>query len=191
VRHHVKEKPLIIEVLKRTPPWVFVLFVLLLAAGWLQSKDRVVTRGKVTLLPIAMIALSFYNVQIAFDAAPIALMFWLIGVGLAVPVGFKSSSAPGVTYSPETRLFSVPGSWLPLLLMMTIFFIKYAVAVVTARQLPIAGSVAFMGAISFCYGILSGAFLARALAVWRSARRTAKAMPGYHPHADIPQATQR
>ena len=45
--------------------------------------------------------------------------------------------------------------------MMAIFFTKYAVGVVLARQLPCALEAKFIGAISLSYGCLGGLFLAR------------------------------
>jgi hypothetical protein len=174
VKHRIKEKSLLIEILKRTPPWVFFLFFVLLAVGYYQSKDRIVGRGKVAILPIIMIALSFYGVLSAFGAAPVGFFSWVIGVGIAVWLGVTLCTAHGVIYSTETQSFSVPGSWLPLVLMMAIFFIKYAVGIILARQLPIASASAFIGSISLCYGLLSGVFLAR-LVLWRGAEHTAKA----------------
>lgn len=169
---------LLIEILKRTPPWVFVLFFVLLALGYFQSKDQAVSRGKVLLLPIAMIGLSFYGVVSAFAFSPIGLICWLLGIGIAAWLGILLAMPRGVSYSIETKLFSVPGSWLPLALMMAIFFTKYAVAVILARQLPLAGEVAFIGSISLCYGLFSGLFLARALVIRRAARSAVNAIAG-------------
>ena len=161
---------MLVEILKRTPSWVFVLFFVLILLGYSQSKDRVVSRGKVSILPVAMIVLSFYGVLSAFGISPVGLTSWGLGVVGAVWLGLTLASPSGISYSTETQTFSVPGSWLPLALMMAIFFTKYAVGVILARQLPIAIEPAFTGSISFCYGFLSGVFLARALVVWRSAR---------------------
>lgn len=66
------------------------------------------------------------------------------------------------------------------------FFVKYAVGVILARQLPIASEPAFIGAISLSYGALSGLFLARALVVWRAARHSSNAMSNTALHADAP-----
>lgn len=165
---------MLIEILKRTPSWVFVLFFVLLALGYSQSKKRVFSRGNISILPAAMIVLSFYGVLSAFGLSVVGLISWLAGVGVAVWLGVTLVSPSGVSFSTETQSFSVPGSWLPLALMMAIFFTKYAVGVILARQLPIASEPAFTGAISFCYGLLSGVFLARALVVWRSARHHSK-----------------
>ena len=161
---------MLIEILKRTPPWVFVLFFVLLALGYSQSKERAVKRGSVSVLPIAMIALSFYSVFSAFGIAPIGFIFWLIGGGAAVLLGLVLTAPRGVRYSTETQLYLVPGSWLPLVLIMIIFFIRYYVGYAFARQLSIAGEPAFIGSISFCYGLFSGLFFARAMVIWRSAK---------------------
>lgn len=158
-----------IEILKHTPSWVFILFFALLAFGYFQSKGRTLSRGRVSILPVAMILLSFYGVYSAFGIVPASLAFWVLGVAIAVAGGVKLAAPRGVSFSAETRSFYVPGSWLPLALMMAIFFVKYAVGVVLARQLPIAGDATFAGSVSLGYGLLSGVFLARAIVIWRCA----------------------
>lgn len=160
---------MLIEILKRTPPWVFVLFFVLLLLGFLQSKGRTVSRGRVSLLPVAMLVLSFYGVLSAFGGVPAGLAFWVLGVAISVGLGIKLALPRGVAFSAEDQMFFVPGSWLPLAFMMAIFFTKYIVGVILARQLPIAGETAFVGSVSMCYGLLSGVFSARAIVIWRSA----------------------
>jgi hypothetical protein len=162
---------LLIEILNRTPPWVFVLFFALLALGYFQSKSRTLSRGRVLTLPVAMIVLSFYGVLSAFGVAPLGLVFWVLGVAIAIGLGVMLAMPKGVTFSTETQSFFVPGSWLPLAFMMAIFFTKYAVGVILARQLPVASETAFIGSVSICYGFLSGVFLARAIVIWRTAMR--------------------
>ncbi|MCF8150317.1 MAG: hypothetical protein K9K30_10140 [Burkholderiaceae bacterium] len=158
-----------IEILKHTPPWVFVLFFVLLAVGYFQSKDRAISRGKVSILPVAMIVLSFHGVLSAFGAIAIGLVPWVLGVAIAVGIGVSLAAPKGVGFSTATQRFLIPGSWLPLAFMMAIFFTKYLVGVIMARQLPIAGETSFIATVSLCYGLLSGVFLARAIVIWRSA----------------------
>lgn len=161
---------MLIQILTRTPPWVFLLFFVLLALGYVQSKNRTLSYSKVSILPGAMVMLSFYGVFSAFGANPIGLVFWILGVAIAVGVIAKRPAPKGVTFSAETQSFFVPGSWLPMALMMAIFFTKYAVGITLARQLPIASEMAFVGLVGFCYGFFSGVFLARAMVILRCAR---------------------
>lgn len=168
---------MLIEILKRTPSWVFVLFFALLALGYLQSRDRSVSRSRIAILPLAMTGLSFYGVVSAFGIVPFGFSAWVAGVTIAVAPGVRLATARSASFTVETQLFCVPGSWFPLALMMAIFFTKYAVGVILARQLPIAGEPVFIGAVSLCYGLLSGVFLARMFGILRCAEGAAKTMP--------------
>lgn len=159
------------EILKRTPPWVFILFFVLLAFGCFQSKDRVVSRGRVILLPAAMIMLSIYGVISAFGITPEPLIFWAAGVAFAVWSGLKWVRTECFSFSTETQSFTVPGSWLPLALMMAIFFTKYVVGVIVARKLPIVGALIFIWGVSLIYGLLSGVFLSRGLKMLQTVRK--------------------
>ena len=53
--------------------------------------------------------------------------------------------------------------------MMGIFFAKYTVEVIRARQLPMADTSAFTATVSLFYGLFSGVFLGRAIMIWRTA----------------------
>ncbi len=160
---------MLIEILKRTPPWVFLLFVVLLVLGYSQSKDRTVRRSSVSILPVAMMVLSFYGVFSAFGLVFIGLACWTLGVATATGLGVKLAKPRGVTFCTATRSFFVPGSWFPGVAMLAIFFTKYTVGVILARQLPMVREMTFVGSVSLCYGLLSGVFLARAIVIWRSA----------------------
>ena len=162
---------MLIEILKRTPLWVFVLFFVLLVYGYSQSKSRRVSGRRIAILPAAMILLSFFGVVFAFNIAPVGLISWGIGVWVSIWLGTSFAVPHNVTYSTETQSFFVPGSWLPLILMMAIFSIKYVVGVILARQLPIANTLIFSGSVSFLYGFFGGLFLSRALVVWSSRSR--------------------
>ncbi len=56
--------------------------------------------------------------------------------------------------------------------MVFIFLVRYAVAVAVARRLQVVESLAFAGLLSLGYGLLSGVFLARALAIGQVARQS-------------------
>jgi hypothetical protein len=167
---------LLIEILKHTPLWVFALFFVLLAYGYSQSKNRVVSSYRIAILPSIMISLSFYGVLSAFGLTLNGFVLWGVGVAISTWVGKFLVMPQGVIYPNETQSFSIVGSWLPLILMLTIFFIKYAVGVILARQLPIGNAPIFIATVSFLYGFFSGLFLSRALMVWRSRKRLIETM---------------
>ena len=152
-------------ILTHTPAWVFVVFIGLLALGYQQSRDRTVSRARILLLPVAMLALSFYGVLSSFGLGLLSSFAWALGVGAVwslFPKKLKSSVQPGPAGS-----FFVPGSWWPLAFMMAIFFIKYLTGYALARNLAIAFQPWFIGLASLSLGIFSGIFFARAGAALR------------------------
>jgi hypothetical protein len=160
----------IAEMLRRTPVWVWAVFATLVYLGYLQSRPRSVSRMRLFALPAAMLGLSLYGAWAGLGANPIVLPAWLCGGFLAVWLHRFFGQAQRVTYSPAARTFAVPGSWVPLGLMMTIFLVRYAIAVMIAINPSLRGNAAFLGAASAAFGLVSGIFIARSLRLVRGQR---------------------
>jgi Family of unknown function (DUF6622) len=158
------------EILRQTPLWVFGLFALLLYLGLLQARARSVGLPRLALLPLAMLGLSLFGVVSAFGARPLALGCWAGALAATAGASFALPPAPGIRYVADRRAFSLPGSWLPLALMMTVFFTKYAVAVTLARQPALHAAPGFLAVVGCVYGLFSGLFFARALRILRTVR---------------------
>lgn len=155
------------QILSHTPAWVWLIFIVLAILGYLQSRDRQVNAARLFIVPAVMIVLAVYGIASAFDFSLLALMVW--GVGFILPLAFATPflTPKGVSITPF-GLFHIPGSWLPLILMMAIFSIKYLLGVVSARHLPAIADPWFVCIISVLLGTLSGVFLARNIGILRS-----------------------
>jgi len=161
------------QILLHTPRWVFALFFVLLVAGVTQLVARRASLRRVSLLPLAMVGLSLYGVASAFAAQPLALLAWAVTGGLAMLAVLSRSLPAGTTYDGTTRQFMLPGSALPLALMMGIFFTKYAVGATLTMLPTLAQQSGFALAVSALYGAFSGVFLGRAIRLWRLAQASA------------------
>ena len=166
---------MLLQILERTPSWVFVLFAVLVVLGAMQRRTRELGRARVAILPAAFLLLSLWGVWNAFGPAPLAFACWLAAVCTSVLLNRFARLPRQVAYSPSTRRFRVAGSWLPLAMMMAIFFTRYAIAVVTAMQPDVKSMPEFAAAVGFAYGLMSGAFLARALRILQFARQEVRA----------------
>ena len=164
---------MIVQILQRTPVWVWPLFAALLYLGYLQSKTRSVSKQRLFALPLAMVGLSLYSLFSTFSANGAGFAAWLAGGVLALLLNHVLKRPKGVRYICATGVFTLRGSWSPLALMMAIFATRYAVAVITAIDASLRAADAFVGCAGLAYGFLSGLFLARAL----HAARAAKAAP--------------
>jgi hypothetical protein len=153
------------QILTHTPLWVFGLFFGLVYLGYLQSRTRQVSRGRLIVLPIAMLVWSLYSVWSTFDAHLTALAAWACAWVAVVAIALVRVPSRRASYDAATRQFTVAGSWVPLALMMGIFFFKYAVAVVHATNPGVLGTTTAVVVVAGSYGFFSGMFAARALRV--------------------------
>jgi hypothetical protein len=157
---------MIIGILQNTPLWVWAVLVGLLALGLLQTRTRSVNRLLILLLPAIMIPLSLYAVMASFGVSIAAFSAWAAGLAMAVTVnGLVFMRPKGVRYSLEDQRFQLPGSWVPLALMLTIFCTRFVVGVSTGLNSPTVGTVGFVGCVSVVLGSCSGLFLSRAMRI--------------------------
>jgi hypothetical protein len=164
---------MVIAIVQHTPAWVWGLLSVLIAFGLSQTRDREISLLRVTILPLVMIALSMSGVLRAFGHAPVALGGWAAGVGAALAFARQIVSVRGAIWTAPTATLHVPGSWLPLALIVGLFAVKYFVGVQLAMHPALATDASFAGLCSLAYGGFSGLFLARAMSLRVLARRPA------------------
>ena len=145
------------------PLWVFAIFAGLLFLGIRQSRTRLVAPQTASIVALAMLSLSLYGVVAAFGVAAMPLAAWALGVGVCAAFG-RSLFGPRGLQRAESAV-RMPGSWLPLALMMGIFLAKFLLGFATATHHPVISQSWFPVVASLAFGLLSGAFTARALAV--------------------------
>jgi hypothetical protein len=149
------------EILAHTPRWVFVLLIILVGVGLQQTRTRSVTLQRLTLLPLTMLGLSFYGVWITFNGSALGVACWLGAALVTALLCQRLDFAGGVHYAPDLRRFVMPGSWLPLVLMMGIFFTKYGVGIMLAQHSELREVDSFVAIVSLVYGFWSGVFFGR------------------------------
>ena len=152
-----------LQIIQHTPVWVWGLLVALVAFGLLQARDREVGLARMTILPLVLLALSFSGVVSTFAHATIAILAWAVGVIAAIALGRPLLKVRGARWSPETGLLHVPGSWLPLAMMVALFLLKYGVGVTLAMNHAMVANTTFGACCGLAYGSFSGLFAARTL----------------------------
>jgi hypothetical protein len=156
----------LLQILRHTPEWVYAVFLGLILLGLIQSRPRDLAPAMVAILPVALGAFSLTRVLAAFGPESLSLAAWVAGTAAALLLNRALKQPAGAHWSAATGKFHVPGSWVPLALMMAVFFARYALAVTLVMTPALVHSAAFVTAASFGFGLLSGLFLARALWVW-------------------------
>jgi len=156
------------EILARTPAWVYALFVALVALGLWQVRTRTISLARLLVLPASMIAFALYGLLSLFGDKAQALAPWLVAL-IATTLALMAAHYPkGVTVADGN--FVVPGSWIPFAVIMTIFFLRYAVTVAVQMNPELRSSTLLEAGAGLLYGMSSGFFIGRTLSIVRSGR---------------------
>jgi hypothetical protein len=162
---------MLITIVQHAPRWVWFVLAALLALGVSQLFSRHVSVQRATLLPIALAAASSYGVVMTFAQAWLALAAWATGVAAALALTIALEVWRGVTWSARDERLVVPGSWVPMLLIVARFSVKFGVGASLALGPSLAGDPGFAAAVGLTYGGFSGVFLGRGLVMWQVARQ--------------------
>lgn len=174
----IRQPGAMVQIVQQTPYWVWGLLAGLLGLGASQMFARSAGLLRVLATPVAMAVLSAYGVISAFGpagegtrAAAVWLAAALVTAGMAL--WLQPHAAPGTRYAADTRSFHLPGSAMPLALILGIFLTKYLVGVELVMQPALARDTTFALQIATLYGVFNGLFAARSARllrmVWRSA----------------------
>jgi hypothetical protein len=166
-------------VVQKTPTWVWGLLAGLLALGGSQLVARTASLTRVAAMPVAMTAFSVYGLVSGFGASGQVLGTLAAWLGAAVAVAaitlaWLPSAPAGTTFQAASRSFHIPGSPLPLVLIVGIFLTKYLVGIELAMQPALAHDATFSLEIAALYGVFNGLFVARSARLWRLALAPAR-----------------
>ncbi|CAN5632340.1 hypothetical protein BH09PSE5_BH09PSE5_46430 [soil metagenome] len=164
------------DILSHIPVWVPVLFLALLAYGLSQTRRRSMTMRRTVIVPLVLLTLSVSGAITTFASPAIALTAWAAGVLASVAFGKGLVDTSRTSYSAEANRFDVPGSWTPLVLMMSLFALKFGVGMVMGLHPALRHDATLTAVASALYGAFSGGFLARSMALWTLARRGGRVM---------------
>jgi len=108
-----------------------------------------------------MSALSLAGIISSFGLTTIPLAAWGAALTMATVVGYTFFRDTRIHSNATDGTFFIPGSWVPLVVMMAIFFTKYLYAVMNAFNPEIFSTPIFIGTLSAVYGLFSGYFSSR------------------------------
>jgi len=152
---------MLLQILLNTPLYVYWIFFSLLFVGISQLKTREVGIKRALIIPIVLVILSVLGLLSDFGVNFISTPFWLIGIILATFLSRFIKKKKEIIFHPELKTFTIAGSYVPLTMMMLLFFVKYIVGAVTAMELEILHSSIFITCFSLLYGLFFGTYLLR------------------------------
>ena len=153
-------------IMSNVPVWVWVLFVALVGLGLIQIRARQMTSARAFLLPLGLTVLSLSGVVSNFGAKLPPVSAWLVALVASALAAKALGVWRGASWSAASSRFQVPGSWLPLVLIVSIFVVKFYVGVNVAMHPELKTNTQFSLIVCLIYGVFSGVFFARGLNFW-------------------------
>ncbi len=166
----------LMPILRQTPVWVWGLLASLLVLGFSQLRERKASVARVSLLPLVMTLLSVSGTFSALGSTPHTGIVIAACLGTAVlAFALLARGRANARFDPAQRVFQLPGSAVPLLLIVGIFLVKYVVGVDLAMAPQLVRESSYVLSVAALYGAFTGVFVGRASRLWRLVLRPAAA----------------
>ena len=156
-----------IQILKNTPIWVWAILAALIYLGGRQLKPRVVKRFSVLIAPVAFLFVGL----MAAGRGSVGFAAWAVSLlSIAAITFFVCQPTHGARYEANGDRLHMPGSVAPMMFMLAIFLLNYAINVVLAIHPAYRGELAWQVVPALILGALSGVFIGRAASLFRMNR---------------------
>ncbi len=168
---------MIINILSHTPVWVWGLLAALMALGFSQTRERHLAPWRLLMLPLVLLGLGLCSMAPGFRALPVSALVWLAALGAGAALLAGRPARAGAEWLPAEQRVRLPGSWMPMLLILIIFSLRYAANVSMAFNPGWRTAPSMLLPLALLYGSFSGLFLGRGLALLKLTRSSASVLP--------------
>lgn len=151
---------MLIQILTRTPLYVWAILAFLLWRGAVEMRDRELTLRRMLILPLVMLGLSLNDMALKFDMGMVLVAAWVTGCVAAMLLAWRFGRTRIAAGTAPDRVL-VRGSVMPLILMLAIFLTKYITSIVLVIQPQLAHQLAVAATICLVFGVFNGLLLGR------------------------------
>lgn len=159
-----------IQIITHTPLWVWGLLTALLALGLWQRRERRVRPFQLLLLPAMLMALGLWSMAPGFVALPVCALIWALAVAASSWLGLQLPRPRAARWLADAGQLQLPGSWVPMVIIISIFGMRYATGVSLAFNPHWRNLASVQWPLALTFGLLSGLFLGRALGLYQLTR---------------------
>lgn len=151
-----------LQIITKIPVFVWPLFAILLLGGLRARKTNVVPLAVLVLVPSIFFGWSLFSFFGKYATGPLAILFWLLCLGTGFFIGFSHMQRLKLQFDKKKKKVEMPGSWIPLILSMSIFTSRFSIGMMSSMLPHLNGSILFLGLELFSTIIL-GIFAGRGI----------------------------
>jgi hypothetical protein len=151
------------DILSRIPHWVWPLLIALIVVGWRQTRSRTLPRRRLVLLTLALNLYALLSLGLGLHGQALlwpALCLWALS-NLVLSLSTRRCFAPAIEQNNQS--VTVPGSFWPLALYLSIFSLRFVHGVWTGIHPEAATQAQTVLTLAALSGALSGLINARSL----------------------------
>lgn len=153
-----------LAILANTPVWAWCILIGIVALGLRSTRSRQSPAQLIVALPAAMSIYSLFGVFTKFGLHAGPLAAWLVGMIAAFGANHFAFGAPqGALRNPDDDTIQIPGSWLPLFMMLGIYGINYSLGVMGAIHPDWIEEALIQFGTCAAFGVCSGLLVSRAV----------------------------
>ena len=153
---------MLIQILSHTPLYVWAILAFLVWRGVAELREREIAMPRMFVLPLVMLILSLHDIARKFGFDATAFIAWTTAFAAATLLAWRFGRMRVAPGSAPGRV-RVAGSVIPLVLMLSIFTLKYLTSVLLAVRPDLAGQPTVAAAVCAMFGVFNGYFLGRLL----------------------------
>jgi hypothetical protein len=157
----------LLPILQAAPLWVWALLALLLFLGIRSLRTRAVPVASLVALPLAFFGLSVSNLLPLDHLAPLRIGVWIAALLVGTVPGWFSIRARRIAVDRTRRRITMPGSVMPLILMLAAFAGGFYFGYLFARYPELKTDPATLIMASTYRGLMSGYFLGQTIRLFR------------------------
>lgn len=151
-----------LQIITKIPIFVWPLFVVLLLGGLRARKTGTVPLAILLLIPSLFFVWSLFSFFGKYGNDLVSILLWILCLGVGFLLGFLHMQKLELRFDKKKRKVEMPGSWIPLMLSMSIFTSKFSIGMMGSMLPHLSGSILFLGLELFSTIIL-GVFAGRGI----------------------------
>ncbi|MEK3785429.1 DUF6622 family protein [Paenibacillus sp. FSL K6-1230] len=148
----------IVEVIRQTPLYIWFLLAFLIVRGLRSAKDGVLSIPKMVIVPVIFMLWGLETIFTRFEHLGVALVGYLFFAALGTLVGNALYAKYRTIYQKEQRFYR-SGTYLPLIVILMNFVVKYALNVSVILDSSLYGNLVFTVLYCLFSGVSVGLFI--------------------------------
>lgn len=151
------------QVIANTPWWVFLVFILIVRVGLLATKARTIPVKNLFIIPAIFFVMTLVNMYFFVSFTLLNLSIWLSTLLLGLFAGWLQFRSLNIKALKNEAKLVVPGTWSLLVILLTIFVIKYYAGYQFVIDPEVLKQPKYVYGLLTLYGLFTGLFIGRLL----------------------------